>query len=145
MIASPQVDPMTPPLSELGRRERQIMDIVIRLGRAAAKDVRRELPDPPTSSTVRTMLRLLEQKGYLRHEWEGPRFVYFPASDPDRLKRSAVRHLMHTFFGNSIEAAVAAMLGNTRHGASDEELERVARMIRRARRARRSRNSRSSS
>jgi BlaI family transcriptional regulator, penicillinase repressor len=131
------------PLSELGRRERQIMDVVIRLGRAAAADVRRELPDELSSSTVRTMLRLLEQKGYLRHEWDGPRFVYFPAAHPERLKRSAVRHLMHTFFGNSIEAAVASMLGTARHAVSDEELQRVARLIRRARR--RTRGGRSSS
>ena len=121
------------------------MDVVIRLGRAAASDVRRELPDQLSSSTVRTMLRLLEQKGHLRHEWDGPRFVYFPAAHPERLKSSAVRHLMHTFFGNSIEAAVASMLGMARHTASDEELERVVRMIRRARRRSRGSRKRSSS
>lgn|SRR5512143_3935107 len=131
--------PVTPSLSELGRRERQIMDVVIRLGHATANDVRRELPDEPTSSTVRTMLRLLEHKGHLRHEWDGPRFVYFPTAHPERLQKSAVRHLMHTFFGNSIEAAVASMLGAARHGASDEELERVARLIREARRRSRAR------
>src|SRR5262245_58858976 len=102
--------PGTPPLSELGRRERQIMDVVIRLRRATAKDVRLELPDERHSSTVRTMLRLLERKGYLQHEWDGPRFVYFPTARPERLKESAVRHLMHTFFGNSFAAAVASML-----------------------------------
>src|SRR5689334_6421033 len=110
-----------PPLSELGRRERQIMDIVIRRGRAAATEVRRELPDDLSSSTVRTMLRLLEQKGYLRHEMDGSRFVYFPAARPERLKRSAMHHLMQTFFGGSIEAAVASMLGTARHTASDAE------------------------
>jgi predicted transcriptional regulator len=131
-------NPATSPLSELGRRERQIMDVVIRLGRAAAEDVRRELPDEPTSSTVRTMLRLLEQKGHLRHEWDGPRFIYFPTARPERLKESAVRHLVRTFFGNSIEAAVASILGSARSRVSDDELERVARLVRDARR--RSRN-----
>ena len=110
------------------------MDVVIRLGRAAAADVRRELPDALSSSTVRTMLRLLEQKGYVRHDWDGPRFVYFPAAHPERLKRSAMRHVMDTFFGNSFEAAVASMLGAARHAVPDDELERVARMIQRARR-----------
>ena len=125
---------MADPLDALGRRERQIMDVVIRLGRATANDVRRELPDGLTSSTVRTMLRLLEQKGHLRHEWDGPRFVYFPTAPPQKLKESAVRHLVHTFFGNSVEAAVASLLGTARNRVTDDELERIAGMIREARR-----------
>jgi predicted transcriptional regulator len=132
---------MTPPLTELGRRERQIMDIVIRLGRVTANDVRRELPDRPTSSTVRTMLRLLETKGFLRHAWEGPRYVYTPTAHPARLQRSAVRHMMRTFFGDSIEAAVASLLGAGRKPSADE-LDRVARLVEAARRRPRRRSRR---
>src|SRR5258708_2196389 len=97
-------------LTELGRRERQIMDVVIRRGRASAAQVLRDLPDPPTYSAVRGMLRILEGKGFVRHEWDGPRHVYLPTADPDQVRRTAVRHLLHTFFNNSMESAVAAML-----------------------------------
>lgn len=130
---------MSHPLAELGRRERQIMDVVIRLGRASAAEVLDELPDAPTSSTVRTMLRLLEKKGFLRHEWDGPRFVYSPSASPERLKRSAVRHLLSTFFDDSLEAAVASLLGGSRRPSSAEELDRVARLVEDARRKARGR------
>ena len=122
-------------LTELGRRERQIMDVVIRLGRASAADVLHELPDAPTSSTVRTMLRLLEQKGFLKHQWEGPRFIYFPATSPERLRTSAVRHLLDTFFGGSVESAVATLLGHARR-PSAREFARIAKLVERARRRR---------
>jgi predicted transcriptional regulator len=127
-------------LAGLGRRERQIMEAVIRLGRPTANDVRNALPDTPSSSTVRTMLRHLETKGFLRHEWDGPRFVYSPTTGAATLQRSAVRNLMSTFFGDSIEAAVASMLGSARGKVADQELARVEEMIREARRkARRTR------
>lgn len=120
--------------SELGRRERQIMDVLFRRGRAAAADVQKELPEPPSYSSVRSMLRLLEDKGYVRHEWDGPRYVYLPTANRKQLQRSAARHILHTFFDNSMESAVAAMLGAGENPPTEEELERLARLIRQARR-----------
>jgi len=123
-------------LSRLGRRERQIMDAIIRRGHATAADVLADLPDPPSYSSVRSMLRLLEDKGYLRHEWEGPRHVYRPAADPEQIRRSATRHLLRTFFNDSMESAVVAMLGSAEKPPSEQELERLARLIAAARRRR---------
>jgi BlaI family penicillinase repressor len=85
-------------LDQLGRRERQIMEIIYRRGRANAAEVLADIPDPPTYTAVRGMLRLLESKGHLRHEQDGPRYVYFPTADHDRVSKSAVRHLVKTFF-----------------------------------------------
>ena len=127
---------MASTLSDLGRRERQIMDIVIRRGRASAAEVLADLPDPPGYSSVRSMLRLLEDKGYLVHEWDGPRHAYRPTGSPEQLRRSAVRHLLRTFFSNSMESAVAAMLGAGERPPSDEELERLSKLITEARRKR---------
>jgi len=127
---------MAPPLSELGRRERQIMDVVFRRGRATAAEVLKELPDPPSYSSVRSMLRLLEDKGFLRHEWQGPRHIYLPTADPDQIRRSAARHLLRTFFNNSMESAVAAMLGVAEKPPSDQELKRLSQLIVQARRKR---------
>ena len=94
----------------LGRRERQIMDVVYRLGRATAAEVLAGLPDPPSYSAVRGMLRLLESKGYLRHEQDGARYVYLPTTERDEARRSALTHLLRTFFDGSRENAVAALL-----------------------------------
>jgi BlaI family transcriptional regulator, penicillinase repressor len=116
-------------LGKLGRRERQIMDVIVRRGRATAADVLDELPDPPSYSAVRGMLRLLEDKGFLRHEWEGPRYVYIPTADPEHIRNSAVRHLLHTFFSNSMESAIAAMLGAAEKPPTDEELKRMSKLI----------------
>ena|SRR5579872_5909466 len=121
-------------LSELGRRERQIMDIVVRRRRATAADVLDELPDAPTYSAVRGMLRLLEQKGYLTHEWDGPRHVYLPAADPSRLRKDAVRHLLKTFFNDSTESAVVALLGAGGKSLTREQLDRLGEMIEDAKR-----------
>ena len=123
-------------LDKLGRRERQIMNVVFQRGRATAAEILEALPDPPSYSAVRGMLRLLEGKGFLRHEWEGPRYVYAPTADPERVRDSAVRHLLDTFFSNSMESAVAAMLGATEKSLSDEELKRMAKLIDEARRKR---------
>src|SRR5688500_5984948 len=108
-------------LGELGRRERQIMDVVHRRGRATAADVLDDLPDPPSYSAVRGMLRLLEDKGFVRHEWEGPRYVYLPTADPEHVRRSAAKHLLQTFFSNSVESAVEAMLGAAETPLTDDE------------------------
>lgn len=114
---------------KLGSRERQIMDIVYRRGRATAAEVQSDIPDPPSNSAVRGMLRLLEDKGHLRHETEGPRYVYLPTADPNRVGRSAVRHLVRTFFDNSAGSAVAAMLGIYESHLNDEDLDRLEKLI----------------
>ena len=125
---------MTGPYAELGRRERQIMDILFRMDEATAGDVRDALGDPPSYSAVRGMLRLLEEKGYVSHEWKGPRYVYRPTSTRDQLQRSAARHMLDTFFNNSMEAAVTAMLGVARRPPTDDELDRLEKLIAEARR-----------
>jgi len=127
---------MASTLSDLGRRERQIMDIVIRRGRASAAEVLADLPDPPSYSSVRSMLKLLEDKGLLAHEWDGPRHAYRPTGNPEQIRRSAVRHLLRTFFSNSMESAVAAMLGSMERAPSDDELKRLTKIIAEARRKR---------
>lgn len=104
---------MTSPLPihvTLSRRERQIMDVIYRRGRATAAEVHAQLPDPPHAAAVRTMLRILEEKGHLRHEKDGPRHVYLPTTPRDVARQSAVRHLLGTFFGGSRTAAIAALL-----------------------------------
>ena len=111
--------------TRLGRRERQIMDAVYRLGRATAAEVLESLPDPPTYSAVRGMLRLLEDKGYLRHEQDGPRYVYLPTTARDEARRSALAHLLHTFFDNSRESAVAALLDLGGMPLHDDEYRRL--------------------
>src|ERR671919_43783 len=95
----------------LARRERQIMDILFRRGRATAAEVMEELPGDPSYSTVRTQLRVLEDKGHARHEEEGLRYVYMPAVTRTAARKSALRHLVDTFFDGSAEKAVAALLG----------------------------------
>ena len=110
------------------------MDVVFRRGRATAGEVLDALPDPPSYSAVRGMLRLLVDKGFLRHEWDGPRYVYVPTADPEHVRNSAVRHLLNTFCADSMESAVAAMLGATEKPPTDEELERMSKLIAQARR-----------
>ena len=119
----------TPWHSGLSRRERQIMDILFRHGRAPASLVRKELPGDPASSTVRTQLRILEQKGYVRHEEEGLRYVYRPVTPRHTARRSALRHLVETFFDGSAEQAVAALLGGEARHLTEPELDRIARIV----------------
>jgi BlaI family transcriptional regulator, penicillinase repressor len=126
---------MTRPLDNLGRRERQIMDIVVKRPRSSVSDVLAALPDPPSYSAVRGMLRLLEDKGYVRHEWDGPRFVYVATADPSHLKEAAVSHLVETFFDNSMESAVVALLDHKERRLSREELDRLAKLIDKAKRS----------
>ena len=117
----------------LSRRERQIMDILYRRGRATAAEVMEELPADTTSSTVRTQLRVLEQKGHVRHEQEGLRFVYMPAVARHAARKSALRHVVDTFFDGSPEKAVAALLGGEATKLSEEQLERIATILDKAR------------
>ena len=121
--------------SRLSRRERQIMDILYRRGRAPASVVREELPGDPSSSTVRTQLRILEQKGHVRHDEVGLRYVYRPVTPRRDARRSALRHLVETFFDGSAERAVAALLGGEARRLTDAELERIARVVSDARAA----------
>jgi len=118
--------------SDLTRRERQIMDILYRLGRATAGDVMGELPGDPAYSTVRTQLRVLEDKGHVRHEEEGLRYVYVPALPRHAARKSALRHLVETFFDGSAEKTVAALLGGDASKLSEDELNRIAALVKKA-------------
>ena len=117
----------------LSRRERQIMDILFRRGRATAAEVMADLPGEPSYSTVRTQLRVLEQKGHVRHDDDGIRFVYMPVVARQAARKSALRHLIETFFDGSPEKAVAALLGGEAAKLSDEQLERIAGLIAKSR------------
>ena len=121
-----------PPL-DLGRRERQIMEVVYRLGRASASEVLAQLPDPPSYSAVRGMLRLLEEKGHLRHAQEGIKHVYFPTIAADDIRSSAMRHVLQTFFAGSTAAAMATLLEAGDQPPTDDELDALERMIQQAR------------
>jgi BlaI family penicillinase repressor len=122
------------PHDDLSRRERQIIDILYAQGRATAADVQAALPDPPSYSAVRAMLRILEEKGHVRHEQDGPRYVYLPTLARDNAKRSALRHMLQTFFDGSAEQAISALLDDSSARLSDSELDRLARLIDQARR-----------
>jgi predicted transcriptional regulator len=113
----------------LARRERQIMDILYRRGRATAAEVMAELPGDPSYSTVRTQLRVLEQKGHVHHEEQGLRYIYLPAVPRHAARKSALRHLVDTFFDGSAEKVVAALLGGEGTRLSDEELDNIATLI----------------
>ena len=119
--------------SQLTRRERQIMDSLYRRGRATAADVMADLTGEPSYSTVRTQLRVLEEKGHVRHEEEGLKYVYLPAVPRHAARKSALRHLIDTFFEGSTEKAVTALLGGESSKLSEEELDRIADLIGRAR------------
>ena len=116
-------------LGRLTRRERHIMDILFRMGRATADDVMSQLSGNPTSSTVRTQLRVLEAKGHVRHEDVGRRFVYMPVAQRASVRRSALRHLIDTFFDGSTEKVVAALVGGDVTRLTAGELTRIASLI----------------
>ena len=108
------------------------MDILYRRGRATAAEVMSELPGEPSSSTVRTQLRVLEEKGHVGHQEEGPRYVYVPAVPRRAARKSALKHLVETFFDGSAEQVVAAVLGGEGARLSDDELDRIAELVARA-------------
>jgi len=128
---------MTKPTSEimLARRERQILDLLFALGRATGQEIQRALPDAPSYSTVRTILRVLERKGYVRHTEERLRYVYEPAIPREKARKSALRRLLHTFFDGSAQQAVAALLDPKVAKISREELDELADLIEKARKA----------
>ena len=117
----------------LTRRERQIMDVLYRRGRATAAEVMEDLTGEPNYSTVRTQLRVLEDKGHVRHEEEGPRYVYAPAVPRQAARKSALKHLVDTFFDGSVEQVVAAVLGGEAARLSEDDLKRIAEMVSKAR------------
>jgi|SRR5439155_2479978 len=117
----------------LSRRERQIVDILYRRGRATAADVMEDLPGDPSYSTVRTQLRVLEEKGHVRHEEDGQRYVYAPAVPRRTVRKSAMKHVIETFFEGSVEQAVAALLGGEGSRLTEEELDRIEELIEKAR------------
>ncbi len=121
------------PHAGLSRRERQIMDIVYRLGRATAQEVRDNLEDPPSYSAVRAHLKVLEEKQHLRHRWDGPRHVFEPVVSRERARRSALRSLLRNFFDDSYEEMIATLLENSGQDLSDAERKKLARMIEQAR------------
>src|ERR1700747_1055802 len=118
-----------PQPNTLTRRERQIMDVLYRVGRATVAQVLGKLPGTPHYSTVRAQLRVLEEKGHVLHEEHGLRYVYLPAVPRDVARRSALRHLVETFFEGSTEKVVAALLGGEVARISPEELDRIARLV----------------
>ncbi|MFO0738792.1 MAG: BlaI/MecI/CopY family transcriptional regulator [Labilithrix sp.] len=119
-----------PKTTALTRREREIMDILYRRGRATAHEVLEDLPDPPSYSAVRALLRLLEERGHVKHTIDGQRYVYAPAVTRGDARKSALTHLVKTFFGGSVEDAVAALVDRSK--LSSEELDRLSEIIDRA-------------
>ena len=117
----------------LTKRERQIMDVLYRLGRATAAEIMAAMDGAPTYSTIRTQLRVLETKGHVRHEEEGLRYVYLPTIRRSAARRSALKHLVDTFFDGSSAKAVAALLGGEAAKVTDEDLDRIAQLVDEAR------------
>ena len=126
---------MTRTLNDLSRRERQIMEIVFAQGRVSAMDIQEALPDAPGYSTVRTLLRILEHKGLLLHEKQGMSFIYFPVQPTGQAAQSAIKQVIQTFFGSSIERLVTTLLSSSDARLTEEELDRLSALIERARNA----------
>lgn len=119
-------------LHTLSRRERQILDVLYRTGRATAADIQQALPEPPSYSAVRTLLKILEDKGHVRHEQEGTRYVYLPTVGRDRAQRSAMRHLVETFFEGSATQAIAALIDDDARRLTKDDWKRLRDLIDRA-------------
>lgn len=117
----------------LSKRERQIMDIIYRRGNATAAEVLADIPDPPSYSSVRALLRLLEEKGHITHKADGPRYIFSPTVPREQARTSALKHVLRTFFDDSTEEAVAAMLDIADTRLSEPELDRLSRLIEKAR------------
>jgi BlaI family transcriptional regulator, penicillinase repressor len=121
---------MTKPADhKLSRRERQIMDVLYQTQRASVAEIRKSLPEAPSYSAVRALLRILEEKGHVRHEEKDLRYVYFPTVSRERVRRRALRHLVETFFDGSSAQAVATLLDPSTNRVSEAELERISELI----------------
>lgn len=114
---------------KLSRRERQIMDVICQKGKATANEVFEVLPDPPSDTSVRKLIRILEQKGYLTHKLEGKQYIYRPTVPPSRIKRAAIEHMLDTFFDGSALKAVAALLNVSKDKLSADEMKQLSEMI----------------
>jgi BlaI family transcriptional regulator, penicillinase repressor len=119
--------------ADLSRRERQVLDVLYQEGRATCAEVQRVMPDPPSYSAVRTFLRILEEKKIVRHEQDGARYVYIPVVEKKRARRSALRHMLNTFFGGSVTQAISALLDEDSKHLSEEDWQRLSLMIEEAR------------
>ena len=120
--------------ASLSRREREMMDIIYEAGRATAAEVRTSMENPPSYSAVRATLRVLEEKGHLKHKQDGPRYVYLTTVPRNKARQSALKHVLHTFFDGSTQSAVATLLDMERQKLSPDELDRLAEMIESAKR-----------
>ncbi len=121
-----------PPTTSLSRRERQIMDILYRRGSAAAAEIKEDLPHAPSYSAVRAMLRILEEKGHLRHHSDGPRYIFTPVVSRPAAQKSALRQMVRTFFDGSAAQAVAALLDLSARNLSEDELEQLTKLVEQA-------------
>jgi BlaI family transcriptional regulator, penicillinase repressor len=119
--------------ARLSRRERQVLDVLYRAGRATCAEVQKTMADPPSYSAVRTFLRILEEKGLVRHEQDGARYIYIPTIEKDRASRSALRHVMNTFFEGSVTQAISALLDQDSKHLSQKDWQRLSVMIEEAR------------
>jgi BlaI family penicillinase repressor len=126
---------VTAPFKNLSRRERQIMDIVYARGSVSAFDIQEALPDPPGYSTVRTLLRILETKGHLRHEKQGMSYIYSPTQPANQAAHSALTQVVQTFFASSIERVVATLLSSHEMQLTPEELDRISALVEQAKQA----------
>jgi predicted transcriptional regulator len=120
--------------AQLSRRERQVLDVLYRARRATCAEVQKTMTDPPSYSAVRTFLRILEEKGLVRHEQDGARYVYIPTVERERASRSALRHVLNTFFGGSVTQAISALLDEDSKHLSEKDWQRLSVMIEEARR-----------
>lgn len=125
----PSTPPPTKSYLRLSRRERQIMDALYRHGSATASEVQAALPNPPTNAAVRAKLRVLEEKGYVKHVQDGPRYLYRPLLRAEHARRTAITHVLQTFFAGSIEQAMAALLRLRENDLTSKELDRLQRLI----------------
>jgi predicted transcriptional regulator len=120
-------------MEKLSRRERQIMDVLYERGRATAAEILAALPDPPSYSAIRALIKVLEDKGHVKHQEDGPRYVFTPSVPRAKARRNAVKHLLQTFFDDSAGEAVASLLGLSASKLKPEELDKIEELIARAR------------
>ena len=120
-------------MEKLSRRERQIMDVIYERGRATAAEILAALPDPPSYSAIRALIKVLEDKGHVKHQEDGPRYVFTPSVPRSTARRNAVKHLLQTFFDDSAGEAVASLLGSSSKKLKPEELDKIEELIAKAR------------
>lgn len=115
--------------NDLSKRERQVMEVIYKRKGASAKEVQEDIPDPPTNSAVRSVLIILEKKGFIRHKRQGKKYIYTPTIPPKKARYSAVKQLLATYFDNSLEKAVSTMLEIRNKDLTEEDLERLTQIV----------------